>query len=180
VNSPGLRLAFAWLGWIAARIGRPGQLGLALLILAVLSCVFLVKPLETDLSVVHARVERVASRPPEPPARVDQEQAWMTRLPTSHAGHAYLARLFKAAESAGLRLEEGRYRETMDAASGLTRLSIALPVNGGYAGIRTFLALALAGEPSLALEGIRLSRDEPGARDIRGEVRFVLLLGSKP
>lgn len=169
------QVAFDWLGWGLARIGRPGQAGLFLLVLAALVCAALVKPLETDMRSIRARADQLANRPP--PSPEVSEDAWLARLPVGHAGHEHLARLFAAAEKAGIALEEGRYRETGDAESHLTRLSITLPVNGKYPNLRAFLALALAQEPSLALEGVHLSRDDIDTGEVQGELRFVLFLG---
>ena len=89
-------------------------------------------------------------------------------------------RLFAAAEKAGVSLEEGRYLESRDPESGLDRLAIVLPVAGRYPALRAFLANALEGEPSLALEGLRLSRDGIGESEVQAEVRFVLFLGGRP
>lgn len=167
-----------WVGWGMARIGRPGQAGLLLLVLAVLTCAAVVKPMEKDMEATRARADELAKRPAPLPAE-PAEDAWLASLPANHAGHAHLARLFAAAETAGIDLEEGRYREARDSESHLTRLSITLPVNGAYPELRAFLALALAKEPSLALEGARLSRDDIGAEEIQGELRFVLFLGMR-
>jgi hypothetical protein len=175
MNSTGLRVLADWLAWGGARIGRPGQIGLALALLGVAACVYLVEPMQLEIESTRARADRLAKQPPPPPREV-ADQAWMASLPLRHAGHAYLARLFAAAEKAGLELEEGRYRETRDADSGLTRLSISLPVNGEYRAIRAFLAHALEKEPSLALEGARLTRESIGDSEIRAELRLVLFL----
>lgn len=175
MNSPGLRVLADWLAWGGARIGRPGQIGLALAMLGVAACVYLVEPMQLEIESTRARADRLAKQPPPPPREV-ADQAWMASLPLRHAGHAYLARLFAAAEKAGLELEEGRYRETRDADSGLTRLSISLPVHGEYRAIRAFLAHALEKEPSLALEGARLTRESIGDSEIRAELRLVLFL----
>lgn len=171
-----LQLVADWLGWGLARIGRHGQAGLLLLVLAALACAAMVKPLEKEMEATRARADELAQRPPPLPAEPTGD-TWLARLPANHAGHAHLARLFSAAETAGIALEEGRYRETKDSENRLTKLSIILPVNGAYPELRAFLALALLGEPGLALEGARLSRDDIGAGEIQGELRFVLFLG---
>lgn len=168
----------AWLGWALARLGRPGQAGLVLLGLAILTCLLLVKPLEDEAQGLRQQADRLARTPPPPPPEA-AEQAWLARLPASHAGHAYLARLFAAAESAGISLEEGRYREARDQESGLDRLAIVLPVSGSYLSLRAFLAQALAKEPSLALEGMRLFRESIEEGEVQGELRFLLILGAK-
>jgi hypothetical protein len=178
VKGAGYRTAVAWLAWGAARLGWPGLAGLALLTLTAMACAALVKPLEDDRNATRARADRLHSRPPAVQAPVERD--WRADLPAGHAAHAHLARLFEAARAAGLNLTEGRYQEARDAGSGLTRLKISLPVSGSYPAIRAFVAQALNGQPSLAMEGMRLSRDTPGDGDIQGDLRFVLFLGAQP
>ncbi|MEW5789118.1 MAG: GspMb/PilO family protein [Pseudomonadota bacterium] len=169
----------AWMGWALARLGRPGQFGLALLAGGLITCIGVVHPLEADNQALAAQAQQLARRPPPPSAEVS-EQAWLARLPADHAGHGYLAKLFAAAEAAGIALEEGRYRDARDPDSGLNRLSIVLPVSGSYPALRAFLAKALTQEPSLALEGLRLFRDSIEDGEVQGEVRFLLILGGRP
>jgi hypothetical protein len=169
----------AWLAWAMARLGRPGLAGLVLLCLALIAHLGLVVPWQAELAATRARAERLASRPKslaQPVAMRD----WRADLPAGHAGHAHLARLFAAAEAAGLKLEEGRYREVKDAQSGLTRLTATLPTRGSYKAIRAFLARALAQEPALALESLSLSREKIGDTEIQGSLSFVLFLGARP
>jgi hypothetical protein len=166
-----------WLAWAAARLGRPGQAGLVMVALAAALCLGWVSPLERDSGERLARAERLARQPPAPVASVPD---WRASLPTGHVGHAHLARLFQAASAHGLRLEEGRYRDARDARTGLTRLSIVLPVSGPYPALRAFLAQALNGGPGLALEGLRLSREDMAGAEVEAEVRFVLLVGDRP
>ena len=168
----------AWLSWAWSRLGRPGRLGVLLLVAAGLAGPLATDPLTQEADALSARSERLARRPPPPPAAASQD--WLAHLPASHAGQAHLARLFAAAEKAGVSLEEGRYRESRDPESGLDRLAIVLPVTGRYPALRAFLANALEGEPSLALEGLRLSRDGIGESEVQAEVRFVLFLGGRP
>lgn len=174
-----MRLTMAWIAWAISRVGRPGRIGALLLLLGVVTCATLVRSLEGELETVRARIERLSQQPPPPPREV-AEQDWIAHLPVSHAGYAHLAPLFTAANSAGLGLEEGRYREIRDAGSGLTRLFIVLPVSGRYPAIRAFLSQALDKEPSLALEGARFTRDGIGDGEINAELRLVLFLAGRP
>lgn len=177
MNVSASRRLLDWLAWGAARIGWPGQAGIALLVLAVAVCVGYVRVLDADVAELRARAERLARQPAAPVAPV---QDWRTGLPGGHPGHAHLAGLFRAAAAHGLELQEGRYREARDGQSGLLRLSIVLPVSGTYPALRAFLAQALDGQPGLALEGLRLVREDRAAREIDAELRLVLLVGGTP
>jgi hypothetical protein len=168
-----------WLAWGVSRLGWPGLAGLGMLALTAMAWVTLLDPLEDQLRADQARADRLARRPP-PMLQAAVERDWRADLPAGHAGHAQLARLFAAARESGLRLAEGRYQESRDAGSGVTRLAISLPVSGRYPAIRAFVAHALTRQPGLALESLRLSREHLGDKEIQADLRFVLLMGTKP
>lgn len=168
-----------WLAWGLARIGWPGQVGLAFLAAAALVCLAVVAPLDARVARDQAQLERLARQPATP---VAAPRDWRASLPRGHAGHAHLSRLFRVAAENGLRLREGRYRESREAGAaqggGLLRLAIVLPVNGRYPALRAFLAQALSAEPGLALEGLRLSREDMATGEVEAELRLVLLVGN--
>jgi hypothetical protein len=57
------------------------------------------------------------------------------------------------------------------------RYQINLPVTGNYPAVRAFVAEALEREPSLALDGMRLTRERMDSGEIEAELRFTLYLG---
>lgn len=168
-----------WVAWALSRLGRPGLAGLGMLALTAMAWATVLAPLEAQLRADQVRADRLASRPPQI-AQPAGERDWRADLPPGHAGHAHLARLFAAARDSGLRLAEGRYQESRDVGSGVTRLAISLPVSGRYPAIRAFVAHALTRQPGLALETLRLSRDHLGDKEVQADLRFVLFMGAKP
>ncbi|MEW5769461.1 MAG: hypothetical protein AB1831_03765 [Pseudomonadota bacterium] len=167
-----------WLLWGAARLGWPGLLGLALLAGALGACLGAVHPMEAEAQRLRQQAAARAAQPlAAAPVKV---RDWRADLPADHEAYARLKQLFQAAEAAGLTLDEGNYRTQRDAASGLTRLLIGLPVGGGYPEVRAFLAQALNQDPAVALEGIDLSREDMASTELVAELRFALYLGGRP
>lgn len=177
-----------WLRYGAARLGWPGAAGLALLLTAGLLQGLEVQPLRDANLVMQQRAERLAkqARPPREneaarPADLSATLPGAERMPEA------VARLFSAANHAGLTLQQGAYRAVGDKAAGektasdktngLARYQISLPVTGNYPAVRAFVAEVLEREPSLALDGMRLSRERMDSGEIDAELRFTLYLG---
>lgn len=177
---PMLARAMDWLAWSAARLGWPGLLGLALMLGAVGVSQVLVRPMEQESAALADRARSLAQRRAAPVAAVAAVRDWRADLPADHEAYGRLTRLFRAAETAGLALNEGSYRTQFDGTAGLGRLVISLPVSGGYPAVRGFLAEALNRDPALALEHLRLSREAMDETELAADLRFALALGSRP
>lgn len=85
-----------------------------------------------------------------------------------------LAQLAQIAQDSGVSFAQGTYQLTRVDGTRLLRYEIALPVNGGYAQIRAFLAKALNDMPYVALAQIAFER--PRIADARIEARVKLVL----
>lgn len=177
-----------WLSYGLVRLGWPGAAGLALLLAAGVLQGLEVQPLRDANLAMQQRAERLAkqARPPREneaarPADLSATLPGAERMPEA------VARLFAAANHAGLTLQQGAYRAVGDKAAGektasdktngLARYQISLPVTGNYPAVRAFVAEALEREPSLALDGMRLSRERMDSGEIDAELRFTLYLG---
>lgn len=166
-----------WLAWLALRLGAPGLLGLALLLAAVAAHYGLSRPLSQDAAMLGERADRLASQPPQAGrTQAQAEPAFVAALPAAQQDARILAGLFAAAEAAGLVLDQGNYRLTVDRQAGLQRQQITLPVTGAYPALRAFMAEALARYPSLGLDGIHLTRDNVNAAQLKATLRFTLYL----
>lgn len=173
---PGL---YDWLAWLAARLNWPGLLGLALVLAAGAAQLWLTRPMQAETRDLAVRAERLAARPAPPaltPAELEARRPLAERLPGADRDAEILAGLFAAAGRAGLSLDQGNYRLTVDRIAGLQRQQITLPVAGDYPAIRAFVAHAMARHPSLALDGLQLARDGIGAGQVRATLRFTLYL----
>lgn len=85
---------------------------------------------------------------------------YVPNLPATGATLASLGQLQKLASESGLVFDSGQFRQ--EKTGNLVRYRISLPVIGTYVDLRSFLAKSLARFPNLALEGLSISREEPG------------------
>lgn len=172
-----------WLAYAAARLGWPGLIGLGMLLAALISDHFLVLPLENRVAEMEARADRL-SRVPRPARAEATEQEKAARfadsLPLGSAAPEAVARLFAAASHAGLSLEQGSYRPGGNAASGLGRYQISLPVSGDYPSIRGFLAESLERQPTLALDSLSLSRESIASPEVKARMNLTFYLREAP
>jgi hypothetical protein len=104
------------------------------------------------------------------PVGAEPQITTLKDLPSVSKALINLAELQNLASARGLALNSGQYN--MDQEAGLVQYRLNLPLKGSYPSMRMFLSQALARYPNLALDNIRISRDEIG----KNEVNAVLLL----
>ncbi len=176
-----LRARFA--GGIA-RFGWPGILGLGL---GVFACAFYASALRPDASrlaelrrqsaQLQAQAgERAASAPQTPAQRL---ALFYTRFPGRSDIPDQLQKIYAAAKEQGLELEEGDYRLAQGGEGALAQLQISLPVRGSYPQIRKFVDVALADDPTLALDRIEFERQKIGDAALQVKVRLTLYFGAR-
>lgn len=168
-----MRHIWDWALWVAARLGRPGLLGLALLVGASFAQQFLVPKLAAETQALRTQIAAVqARRAQQPEPAAEPAEAWP--LADARETPEAIGRLFKAASRAGLALEAGEYR--LQSGQGLLRYQIQLPLQGRYPPLRSFLSDSLNGNPSLALDSLNLSRERVEDAELKAVLRFTLYL----
>lgn len=163
-----------WLAYAGTRLGWPGLAGLAALVLALLTWQGLSRPLQAALEDARSRLEGAGARaavlaPPPPPPLA-------ATLPAASDAPAIIGRLFATARRAGLTLDEGGYRSSLEGGGTIQRLQISLPLAGTWPALRTFIADSLTANPSLVLEGLNLSRETLAEESLKTQLRFSLYL----
>jgi len=106
-----------------------------------------------------------------PPATPQQ---WQANLPPATERQQRLADLLEMGLRAGLASSRTEHRLTVDAASGLERLRISMPVIGGYAQLRQFIGAALEHDTALSLDSLKLRRNTPLAAEVEAELVWSL------
>lgn len=168
-------VAYGWrrLGWELAAVGG--------LLLAGGLLLWQSRLLEREARTLRAQAEEQAHKPqPVLPAGDPFEtqrrlEAFYAQLPGNDELAAGVKRIFLMAEKNRVRLAQGEYRPVQDAAAGLIRYQIVLPVKGEAAMLNGFMLDALAELPSLGLEGVAFKRETPAAGEIEARFRFFLL-----
>ena len=154
--------------------GWPGAASLALLAVAggaagyEAYCRGLQRQASVQVRQLEVRLRALAKAPVVAPAST--RAGWLASLPVSEARQRRLADLLEAAIREGLNATHTEYQLGVDQAAGLERLRITMPIQGSYAQIRQFVGTALAHDPALSLDSLRLSRSSPQGSQIEAEL----------
>lgn len=143
------KLAHQLRAWGLGRV-----LGFALIVAAALTYGFTLQQFERPLAEVARQLK--SGRAPTP----THQLAGNLDLPPVHGALASLAQLQQLALENGLVFDSGQFKQE-EAGKNLVRYRINLPVIGSYIDLRAFLSQAMERFPNLALEGLRISREEP-------------------
>jgi len=169
-----VRISNEWLpraAWRISRTGRPGGVGIALLLGAAL---FL---FSTHLRVA-AEVEklRAAHAQARTPAadKVADPATPMRALPARTDMPAILRQLFNKATQARLAVDTGKYEIHAMGSSGVVRYQIAFPVTGPYPQIRAFIDATLATMPAVALSDLVLERKSIADGSVGAQIRMTV------
>ncbi|MGH8665539.1 MAG: hypothetical protein ACREUX_14855 [Burkholderiales bacterium] len=163
-------------------IGKPGIIGLGLLVFASSLAAAMVLPAYEALQAARAQYERIAQRMDATSSRRDGRKAdiqtelatFMRHFPPADEARQDILRLQGFAANHGIQLRSGEYRLAPERGIELVRHQIAFPVTGPYQSIRAFIAEALAELPSAALESVSFKRDSVVAREIEARLQFAL------
>jgi hypothetical protein len=170
-------------GW-----GWPAAAGAALLLVAAGIDVLWVPHQEAVLATTqqHARSARAralaAARPvARGTATGDQaDEPFRAALPAPHTRQQRLARLFDSAARAGLAVRRSEHRYGIEMPLEVARYRVALPLVGSYAGLRSFIQQALADDPALSLDSLRLVRPHATQAVVEAQLQFSLWLQATP
>jgi Tfp pilus assembly protein PilO len=178
------RLGSEWLpraAWTLGRTGRPGLVGIALLLAATL---FLFSThLEVVAEVQALRAELAAGRWQARPAAVEAVEdptATLRALPARTDMPAILSRLFNEANRARLAVDTAKYEITAMKSSGVVRYRIAFPVIGSYPQVRAFIDATLATMPAVGLSDLVLERKSIASSYVEAQIRMTVYTRSAP
>lgn len=154
-------------------LGWPGVAGLAALGLAV-AVALLSQRWDTQAAALQAEAQalRAKARPATATAGPVSVQQWQAALPTAATRQQRLADLLELAIR--LDLNGARTEHRLASSEGLDRLRVSMPLTGSYAQIRRFIGAALAHDPALSLDAIKLRRVSPVSIDIDAELQWSL------
>jgi hypothetical protein len=88
----------------------------------------------------------------------------------------FLVEAWDSAARHQLRVTRSEYRIERDAKGGVERLLITVPANGHYPDIRAYAEDLLVRYPGLALQKMRIKRDQSASTEVDAELDFALLL----
>lgn len=175
-----MTMALHWLRPALRRLGWPGVLGIAALLLAGLLELGLARRWDGQAQDMEAQALRLQSQLRRQqllagtPAPVSPEQWLQRQLPSAQQREQRLADLLELSLRAGLSGSRTEHRLSVDTASGLERLRISMPVQGSYAQLRGFIEAALRQDLALSLDSLKLRRTSPSAGELEAELGWSL------
>lgn len=159
------------------RMGWPWRAALIVVLATLLAQGLVLEPMRRDNLAQQERLHEQARRLRAPQSQESANTralAFAASLGTREAQLKPVARVVQAAQTAGLRLDKGEYRQLRDGETGLQRYQFSFPVQATYPALRRWLATALSAEPALALQSIDLQRGSVMQSQVEARVVFVL------
>lgn len=172
------------LAYHAVRLGVPGALGVAMLLVAAGLVAVETSSRNTTLSGLQRQLGTAA----EELRRQDEGQGggaagdspdevlalFYRDFPGEEAIPAWLEKIYGLAGKVGLALESGEYALVRAKSGHLNQYRISFPVKGSYPDIRRFISEVLATTPAIALESVALKRESVGQEAVDSRVVFLL------
>ena len=178
------RLGNEWLpraAWTISRTGRPGLVGIALLLAAALFLVSThlkvaaeVEALRGDLAAAKRQGHTAVANEVAGPA------AAMRGLPARADMPAILRQLFDHAAQARLAVDTAKYEVAATSSGGVIRHRISFPVTGSYPQVREFIDATLATMPAVALSDLVLERKSIADGNVEAQIRMTVYTRSAP
>lgn len=155
-------------------LGWPGLAGVAALVLAIVAIVLGQRwDAEAAALLAEARALRAKARPVAAATALPVSvQQWQAALPAAAERQQRLADLLEL--SIRLELNGARTEHRLSTAEGLERLRVTMPVTGSYAQVRRLISAALAHDPALSLDAVKLRRVSPMSADVDAELQWSL------
>jgi Tfp pilus assembly protein PilO len=178
------RLGNQWLpraAWTIRRTGRPGLVGIALLLAAALFLFSTHLEVAAEVEALRADLAAAQRRPRTAAANEVADPATATRgLPARTDMPAILHQLFDNATRARLAVDTAKYELNATRSSGVVRYQIAFPVTGPYPQIRAFIDATLATMPAVALKDLVLERNSIANGNVEAQIRMTVYTRSSP
>lgn len=169
----------------ASRLQWRGIAGIALIVLAagfalstLLPAQRRIEALRADVSDLRARLKSGGESANVPVARETQVENFYAFFPAVESLPDWVGSIHTAAARNGLALESGDYLLERRKGARLAEYQITLPVRGGYAQIRSFVAEVLDKVPAAALDDIVVKRENIGAPALEARLRFIVYLSA--
>ena len=155
---------------VRERWGWPGALSLLALAAAALLALGLAPRWSAQAQALVATFEQTASRADRQHATAAAPPASGQAWPSAEQTPERVAGLLRLAAPAGLRVVR-----SSEQAAAAGHLQLSLGAVGSYGALRSYLSRALAADPALVLQQLRLQRDDDDAAPLRADMRRVLL-----
>ena len=172
------RRANQWVGtlsWRVGRTGRPGLVGLALMLASIVFFVSTQLPMTAELQSLRGQVAASQLGPTQTGlAHHDPAGAARLSLPERSDTNDVLRVLLQKAEEAQLTLDAAKYEMSSTKSGALLRYSVTFPVVGSYPQIRKFIDSSLKAVPAVALTDLAIERKSIADAEVEARIRMTI------
>lgn len=166
------------------RLGWPGVTGLCLMAFGLAFYLSTIGPsavqierMRHETASLQERIKHAAnSFTDNPGSPAGQLTAFYGFFPAVDSSPYWLRKIYHAAQSQGLALEQGDYRITEQKEGRLFHYQITLPVKGPYLQIRKFIAAVMADIPVVSLDHVSFEKQKISDPMVETKIRFTLYL----
>jgi Tfp pilus assembly protein PilO len=173
-----VRLGDEWLpraAWTLSRTGRPGLVGIALLLAAALFLLSTHLKVAAEVEAMRADLAAAQRQPRSAVAdKVTESATAASALPERAEMPAVLHDLFDEVARARLTVDTAKYDLSAHGSGGVVRYQIAFPVTGPYPQVRAFIDSTLAKMPAVALSDLVLERKSIGSGSVDAQIRLTV------
>lgn len=120
-----------------------------------------------------------SGREAAPLSPAQRRDRFYAALPATGEVTQSVERIYAAANAEKLSLLHGEYSGTDLPAAGLVRYKITLPLKGSYGQIRRFVETTLKTVPGVALDDVKLQRQNIGDTQVEARVQLSLFLARR-
>lgn len=113
-------------------------------------------------------------------AQTDPVARFVAELPAPLQRQPRVAALLSLAEAHGLEPRRSEYRYASESSLRAARYRVSLPLSGSYAAVRRFIEVALQNDQALALDSLRIKRDNTLTATLQAELVFSFLMQAEP
>lgn len=178
----------ARLRWILqnslSALGWPGVVGLGLLAFCGVVYLSAIVPAQHRLADMKAQtlslralLAKNNATQKETPTPEVQLNRFYQFFPAHTATPDLLEKLYAAAESSNIVLEQGDYRLASTKGDKIAHYQVTLPVKGSYPQIRKFIGRILADLPASSLDEVSFQRQKIGDMQVESQIKLTLYLG---
>jgi len=171
-----------YLSYAAQRLGHLGVVGLSLCVFSLIAFTSgnlalhqQVSDQAANLVVAREAVANNAMRDSDPSPAAAAGR-FVDSLPGRNEVPQIMGSVVAVAATAGIELERGSYEYVSSGDGAIARYRMSLPVNGSYPQVRQFIENLLATVPAIALDNMRIERDNISDQVIAADLRFTVLL----
>ena len=167
--------------WSVARTGRPGLVGLALLVASGVFFASTQLPVENEVATLQQQLASARRHQAAAPrAEVSDVARALQHLPQRAEMPALLGVLLKQADAAHLTLDTGKYETSASKSGDIVRYKVAFPVTGPYPQVREFIDATLAALPAVAISDLSIERKAIGDGAVEAQIRLTVFTRSAP